>query len=56
MNTDDPVGRKVADELNRMFFGGSPKPARAKPHRCIDCQRVTRHVRCDECRKKRSAS
>jgi hypothetical protein len=46
--------KKVADqalaEVTAMFVGRA-KPPRAKPHRCIDCKRVTRHVRCPKCTK-----
>jgi hypothetical protein len=50
----------VSDELDQAndmlndvvarFMGGRPvKRKRARPNRCIDCGRVTRHVRCHEC-------
>ncbi len=47
--------REILDEVLRLFVGPTKtKRPRAKPHRCFDCGRVTRHVRCPECARARA--
>lgn len=46
-------GEQILSELVGLF-GGRPasppvKRLRAKPHRCLDCRKVTKHVRCHAC-------
>jgi len=46
---------EVAREIGALFgFGEKKRPPRAKPHRCLGCGKVTRHVFCPstyaECR------
>lgn len=47
---------RVQREIAALFLGGKRKKARAKPHRCHGCGKVTRHVFCDECRKQRTST
>jgi len=45
----------VAEVLTALGFGAHVARTRAKPHRCHECGRVTRHVFCNDCRKRRAA-
>lgn len=44
---------RVAAEVASTFLGKRKRP-RAKPHRCIDCGKVTRHIRCPDCSRRRA--
>lgn len=38
---------RVAQEITRIFLGPG-KRRRAKPHRCLGCGKVTKHVFCPD--------
>ncbi len=51
MSEDD----KILEEITRLFLGTPRKPRkRAAPSRCIDCGKVSKHVRCAACRTARA--
>jgi predicted RNA-binding Zn-ribbon protein involved in translation (DUF1610 family) len=45
----DDIARESLKRVTSTFIGSRPKRQRAKPHRCLDCGKVTRHVRCHDC-------
>ena len=50
----DRIAQEALQRVTRAFFGEpKPKRQRAKPHRCFDCGKVTRYIRCPECSAKR---
>lgn len=44
--TDDERERDEVEARILGLFFGVRKPPRAKPHRCLGCGKVTRHVFC----------
>ncbi len=53
---DERTPEEILGEVAGLFLGRSQptKRARAKPHRCLRCQKVTRFVFCPECSKIRT--
>ncbi len=46
----DEARDEVLAEVVGTFFGAPRAPrARAKPHRCFNCGKVTRHIFCPAC-------
>ena len=49
----EQTDEQIIGEVFGTFVGTARKVPRAKPHRCHDCGRVTKRVRCDDCWTKR---
>ena len=44
----EQTDEQIIAYITGTFYGKAKRP-RAKPHRCIDCGKVTARVRCDDC-------